>query len=764
MADQKYYEVEKLLDKKVEGKRTFFLVRWKTFSPEYDTWEPARNLTACQPMFKQFDKAKKASKSMSVAAKLLKGSKMSQSKGASSKTSKGHDKKSSQIIANARQKIAAELKSKTKKLAKQGAVLNTKKAEPKDKGVKKSGSKSESPARSVKSSTSPPKSAKKTSPSSKKVKETISKTVKHTGSKRGPETPKSTNTEHSSKKKKKEDSSRTPGTGDAVTKKKTPKESSKSISKGKKDAFSKSDSGKHSAKASGDKHTVANKKASTKGGKSSHKRKNNDPSKAEAKSKASGKKTPDLDFSIISDSESDDDDLLYSLVNGVDDKGDGHKSQGQTVKNRNSDAAKQAASKGSPKKNSQSSSHSPSKSSNSRRMSLIDFKKPKPTPKSGQFEQLLRPSSPTPFFTPLKAVQSPLRGSLPMTTPLGMDSLVGDVPTFQAAPAGPLSPSSISYRTLLDNLPSQLHPKQKGGKKKENGYGASTSSGSSGQSTLSSAFDTAEPIERRISVRATECVFRYKQIVVKKCHRYTQIWLNTQTMLKNAFNPQVVQEVVAALNTAKYDDSSLVLFSSIGSFFCSGIDLHFLTTGDRRVAARQMADALRELTKAFITFPKPVIAGVGGSAVGLGVALLCLCDVVYSSDKAAFHLPYAQLSQTPEACSSFTLPMALGLASANELLFGGRRITAMEAYQLGLVSHVFWPTAFMQEVIPRAQNMASCSAKVLEGTKLLIRSHLRTKMELTNETECNLLLERWSSNECQRAMEAYLANENNFSS
>ena len=73
----------------------------------------------------------------------------------------------------------------------------------------------------------------------------------------------------------------------------------------------------------------------------------------------------------------------------------------------------------------------------------------------------------------------------------------------------------------------------------------------------------------------------------------------------------------------------------------------------------------RELTKAFITFPKPVIAGVGGSAVGLGVALLCLCDVVYSSDKAAFHLPYARLSQTPEGCSSFTLPLALGLASVS---------------------------------------------------------------------------------------------------
>ena len=163
------------------------------------------------------------------------------------------------------------------------------------------------------------------------------------------------------------------------------------------------------------------------------------------------------------------------------------------------------------------------------------------SPSPGLFDQLLRPSSPTQFFTPLKAVQSPLRGTLPSPSPLNMDSLVGDVPTFHAAPAGPLSPSSMSYRTLLDSLPSQLHPKGKGGKKKENGNGASTSTTSSSRSSgqSSGAFDMLEPIERRISVRATECVFRYKQIVVKKCHRYTQIWLNTQTLLKNAINPQV---------------------------------------------------------------------------------------------------------------------------------------------------------------------------------------------------------------------------------
>lgn len=53
--------------------------------------------------------------------------------------------------------------------------------------------------------------------------------------------------------------------------------------------------------------------------------------------------------------------------------------------------------------------------------------------------------------------------------------------------------------------------------------------------------------------------------------------------------------------------------------------------------------------------------------------------------------------------------------------------------------------------------------QALEATKLLVRSHHRTKMELTNETECNLLLERWTSVDCQRAIEAYLSNEKNLS-
>ena len=48
-----------------------------------------------------------------------------------------------------------------------------------------------------------------------------------------------------------------------------------------------------------------------------------------------------------------------------------------------------------------------------------------------------------------------------------------------------------------------------------------------------------EPIERRVSVRQSESAFKYKEIVVKKCPGYTQIWLCSQTKAKNALNPKV---------------------------------------------------------------------------------------------------------------------------------------------------------------------------------------------------------------------------------
>ena len=52
------------------------------------------------------------------------------------------------------------------------------------------------------------------------------------------------------------------------------------------------------------------------------------------------------------------------------------------------------------------------------------------------------------------------------------------------------------------------------------------------------------------------------------------------------------------------------------------------------------------------------------------------------------------------------------LFQANDMLLAGRKLTALEAHQAGLVSQVLWHSKLMEEVMPRLQQMAQASAKV----------------------------------------------------
>lgn len=71
--------------------------------------------------------------------------------------------------------------------------------------------------------------------------------------------------------------------------------------------------------------------------------------------------------------------------------------------------------------------------------------------------------------------------------------------------------------------------------------------------------------------------------------------------------------------------------------------------------------------RALMLFPKPIVAAVNGSAVGLGVGLLPLCDVIYASDKASFYCPYTKLGHTPEGGASYMFPQTLGIVKVKWL-------------------------------------------------------------------------------------------------
>ncbi|TNN31811.1 Chromodomain Y-like protein [Liparis tanakae] len=274
-----------------------------------------------------------------------------------------------------------------------------------------------------------------------------------------------------------------------------------------------------------------------------------------------------------------------------------------------------------------------------------------------------------------------------------------------------------------------------------------------------SAFDK----RLRFSVRQTESAYRYRDIVVKKQDGFTHILLSTKSSENNTLNPEVMKEIQSAMATAASDDSKLVLLGAVGSVFCCGLDfLYFIRrlTEDRKKESIKMAETiryaagpvrrravgvtsdprllfLRTFVNTFIQFRKPIVAAVNGPAHGLGAAILPLCDVVWANEKAWFQTPYASYGQTPDACSSFTFPRIMGLASVSPPLPLPYRRSSMPL--LGLVSQVLWPGTFSQEVLLRVKELVAVDPQVLRESKALVRNSSRSALEQANERECEAL-------------------------
>ncbi|XP_074908246.1 enoyl-CoA delta isomerase 2 isoform X7 [Buteo buteo] len=249
----------------------------------------------------------------------------------------------------------------------------------------------------------------------------------------------------------------------------------------------------------------------------------------------------------------------------------------------------------------------------------------------------------------------------------------------------------------------------------------------------------------------------YETILVTTKNNITKIMFNRPDR-KNAINHKMYREIIKALQEAGKDDSTIAVITGNGDYYSSGNDLNNFTNvqpGEMEKMAEDGAVLLKEFVGHFIDFPKPLIAVVNGPAIGICVTVLGLCDVVYASDRATFHSPFSQLGQSPEGCSSYLFPKIMGLAKANEFLLFNKKLTAAEACAQGLVTEVFPDRTFQKEVWARLEAYASLPKNSLAVSKQLLRSMEKEKLHEVNSKECEVLKERWLSDECINAIVSF---------
>ncbi|KAM9285823.1 enoyl-CoA delta isomerase 2 isoform 2-T2 [Cariama cristata] len=249
----------------------------------------------------------------------------------------------------------------------------------------------------------------------------------------------------------------------------------------------------------------------------------------------------------------------------------------------------------------------------------------------------------------------------------------------------------------------------------------------------------------------------YETILVTTKNNITKIMFNRPDR-KNAINHKMYREIIKALEEAGKDDSTIAVITGNGDYYSSGNDLNNFTniqSGEMKKMAEDGAVLLKEFVDHFIDFPKPLIAVVNGPAIGICVTVLGLCDIVYASDRATFHSPFSQLGQSPEGCSSYLFPKIMGLAKASEILLFNKKLTAAEACAQGLVTEVFPDRSFQKEVWARLEAYASLPKNSLAVSKQLLRSMEKEKLHAVNSKECEVLKERWLSDECLNAIVSF---------
>ncbi|KAG8442442.1 hypothetical protein GDO86_011286 [Hymenochirus boettgeri] len=247
---------------------------------------------------------------------------------------------------------------------------------------------------------------------------------------------------------------------------------------------------------------------------------------------------------------------------------------------------------------------------------------------------------------------------------------------------------------------------------------------------------------------------KYETLLITHQDNITTIAMN-RPKKKNAISSKMFEELYLALDDASADDSVLTVLTGFGDYFSSGNDLSNSTKNPKDNTIL----SLRSFVGKFIDFPKPLIAVVNGPAIGIGMTILGLMDLVYASDRATFRTPFTKLGLCPEACSSYTFPKIMGFAKAAEVLLFNKILTAQEACNLGLVTEVFPDQTFKQEVWKRLKEYAKLPKNSLATSKQLMRGAEKEKLHAICDEESRCILERRDSEEAKNAVIQFFKNK-----
>lgn len=183
----------------------------------------------------------------------------------------------------------------------------------------------------------------------------------------------------------------------------------------------------------------------------------------------------------------------------------------------------------------------------------------------------------------------------------------------------------------------------------------------------------------------------HKTVNLEKSGGIAKIVLNCPEQ-RNALTPQLMQELIAALEETGRDEGIGVVFiTGAGEDFCAGMDLKFsLASIEGRIEDWEPFLPLGyQFPKAVEGVEKPVIAAVNGRAIAGGFILVFWCDLAIAEEDARIGDAHARWGMVPAWYEPIYLSRLLGVRNAKRIFLTDDLLSAEEAREIGLVYKIF---------------------------------------------------------------------------
>ncbi|MEE4185278.1 MAG: enoyl-CoA hydratase/isomerase family protein [Gammaproteobacteria bacterium] len=223
----------------------------------------------------------------------------------------------------------------------------------------------------------------------------------------------------------------------------------------------------------------------------------------------------------------------------------------------------------------------------------------------------------------------------------------------------------------------------------------------------------------------------------------------------NALNMELVEALLAALNTEVKNGAKAIVLTGNTGIFSAGLDVRELMEASRN-SVTVFWDRFFKLTHALLNCPVPVVAGITGHAPAGGAVLAIHCDYrIAAAGEFKLGLNEVQVGLAVPEVILQVLRHVVGARQAGHLAIRGLMLSPAEALNIGLVDEVVSPDEVCQRAVSYARQLTELPPVAMNTTRRNAKAELLAQH--VSIEAVRLMTDYWFSDETQRTMRQLVA-------